>query len=37
MGDFEHAEGRRRTLRFCLRGLGVTPETIADITTRDRL
>jgi AcrR family transcriptional regulator len=37
IGDFERAEVRRRTLRFCLRGLGVTPETIADITTRDRL
>lgn len=36
-GDCERTEVRQRTLRFCLRGLGVTPETIADITGRDRL
>ena len=36
-GDCERADVRQRTLRFCLRGLGVTPETIADITARDRL
>jgi AcrR family transcriptional regulator len=35
--DCERTEVRQRTLRFCLRGLGVTPETIADITGRDRL
>jgi AcrR family transcriptional regulator len=35
-GDCERAEVRERALRFCLRGLGVTPETIADITARDR-
>jgi hypothetical protein len=35
-GDCERTEVRQRTLRFCLRGLGVTPETIADITGRDR-
>ena len=31
-GDCERAEVRQRALRFCLRGLGVTAETIADIT-----
>jgi AcrR family transcriptional regulator len=31
-GDCERAEVRRRAVGFCLRGLGVTPETIADIT-----
>jgi AcrR family transcriptional regulator len=36
-GDCQRAEVRLRTLRFCLRGLGVTPETIADTTVRDRL
>ncbi len=36
-GDCERAEVRQQTLRFCLRGLGVTPETIADIAARDRL
>ncbi len=35
-GDCERADVRQRTLRFCLRGLGVTPEAIADITARDR-
>ena len=35
-GDCERADVRQRTLGFCLRGLGVTPEAIADITTRDR-
>ena len=35
--DYERADVRQRTLRFCLRGLGVTPETIADITAHDRL
>jgi AcrR family transcriptional regulator len=36
-GDCRRAAVRERTLRFCLRGLGVTPETIADITARDQL
>jgi AcrR family transcriptional regulator len=31
-GDCERAEVRQRALRFCLRGLGVRAETIADIT-----
>jgi AcrR family transcriptional regulator len=35
--DCERADVRQRTLRFCLRGLGVTPETIADITAHDQL
>ena len=35
-GDCERANVRQRTVSFCLRGLGVTPETIADITARDR-
>jgi AcrR family transcriptional regulator len=35
-GDCERADVRQRALRFCLRGLGVTPEAIADITARDR-
>ncbi len=30
-GDYERAEVRRRTLRFCLRGLGVQTDTIDDI------
>jgi AcrR family transcriptional regulator len=33
----ERTEVRRRALRFCLRGLGVKPEIIADIAERDRL
>ncbi len=36
-GDCERRDVRERALRFCLRGLGVTPEAIADITARDRL
>ncbi|HEX4395510.1 MAG TPA: TetR/AcrR family transcriptional regulator [Mycobacterium sp.] len=35
--NYERAKVRRRALRFCLRGLGVKPETIADIGARDRL
>ncbi len=35
--DCERVEVRRRTLRFCLRGLGVQPEIIAGIAVRDRL
>ncbi len=31
-GDYEQFEVRRRTLRFCLRGLGVAHETINKIT-----
>jgi AcrR family transcriptional regulator len=31
-GDCQRAEVRQRAIRFCLRGLGVTPEAIADIT-----
>jgi AcrR family transcriptional regulator len=34
-GDRERAEIRARVVRFCLRGLGVTPETIAEITASD--
>ena len=34
-GDCRRAEVRQRALRFCLRGLGVAPETIADIAARD--
>jgi AcrR family transcriptional regulator len=30
-GDLEFLEVRERTLRFCLRGLGVAPQTIAHI------
>lgn len=33
-GDYQRAEVRQRTLRFCLRGLGVAPETIARLVTR---
>jgi AcrR family transcriptional regulator len=33
----ERAEVRRRAIRFCLRGLGVRPETIAELAARDRL
>jgi AcrR family transcriptional regulator len=35
--DCERAEVRRRALQFCLRGLGVQPEIIADIAARDKL
>src|SRR6202012_849646 len=35
--NYERGEVRRRALRFCLRGLGVKPEIIADIAARDRL
>jgi AcrR family transcriptional regulator len=35
--NYARAEVRRRALQFCLRGLGVKPEIIADIATRDRL
>jgi AcrR family transcriptional regulator len=34
-GDCERGEVRKRMLRFCLRGLGVAPETIAEIAARD--
>ena len=34
-GDCDRADIRERVVRFCLRGLGVAPETIADITARD--
>jgi AcrR family transcriptional regulator len=34
-GDCQRAEVRQRAVRFCLRGLGVTPETIAEIATRN--
>ncbi|HEY1842759.1 MAG TPA: TetR/AcrR family transcriptional regulator [Mycobacterium sp.] len=34
-GDCGRSDIRRRVLRFCLRGLGVKPETIADIAARD--
>jgi AcrR family transcriptional regulator len=33
----ERAEVRRRAIRFCLRGLGVQPEIIAELAARDRL
>ncbi len=33
-GNCERANVREGTLRFCLRGLGVTPETIAEIAAR---
>ena len=36
-GDCRRGEVRQRALRFCLRGLGVADETIADIAARDRL
>jgi AcrR family transcriptional regulator len=36
-GDCMRTEVRRHTIRFCLRGLGVKPEIVADIATRDRL
>jgi AcrR family transcriptional regulator len=32
-GDCQHADVRQRAVRFCLGGLGVTPETIAEIAT----
>jgi AcrR family transcriptional regulator len=35
--DCERAEVRGRAVQFCLRGLGVEPEVIADIAARDRL
>jgi AcrR family transcriptional regulator len=35
--NYERGEVRRRALRFCLRGLGVKPETIADLAARERL
>jgi len=34
-GDCERAEVRERVVRFCLRGLGVAPETIADLAARE--
>lgn len=34
-GDCERGDVRQHALRFCLRGLGVTPETIAEIAARD--
>ena len=34
-GDCQRAEVRQRALRFCLRGLDVTPATIAHISTHD--
>jgi AcrR family transcriptional regulator len=34
-GDCQRAEVRQRALRFCLRGLGVTPATIAEVAARD--
>jgi AcrR family transcriptional regulator len=34
-GDCRRAEVRQRVLRFCLRGLEVAPETIAEIAQRD--
>jgi AcrR family transcriptional regulator len=33
----ERADVRRRAIRFCLRGLGVKPEIIAELAARDRL
>jgi len=33
-GNSDSADVRKRALRFCLRGLGVTPETIAQIVAR---
>lgn len=36
-GDCQRGEVRQRALRFCLRGLKVADETIADIAARDRL
>ncbi len=34
-GDCERADVRERALRFCLRGLGVAPETISQISARN--
>lgn len=34
-GDSQRADVRGRALRFCLRGLGVAPETIAEIAVHD--
>ena len=34
-GDCERADVRDRVIRFCLRGLGVAPETIAQIAARN--
>jgi AcrR family transcriptional regulator len=34
-GDCQRAEVRQRAVRFCLRGLGVTSETIAEIAARN--
>jgi AcrR family transcriptional regulator len=34
-GDCQRAEVRQRAVRFCLRGLGVTPEAIAEIAERN--
>ena len=36
-GDSARIEARGRAVRFCLRGLGVQPEIVADITTRNRV
>lgn len=36
-GDCQLTDVRQRTVRFCLRGLGVASETIAEIVTRERL
>jgi AcrR family transcriptional regulator len=35
--DCERAEVRGRAVQFCLRGLGVKPEIIAELAARDRL
>jgi AcrR family transcriptional regulator len=34
-GNCQRAEVRQRAVRFCLRGLGVTPETIAEIAAHN--
>jgi AcrR family transcriptional regulator len=34
-GDFERDDVRRTTLQFCLRGLGVAPETVARLALHD--
>lgn len=36
-GDCARTDVRRQALRFCLRGLGVDPDIIADLAARDRL
>jgi AcrR family transcriptional regulator len=36
-GDCVRAEVRRHTVQFCLRGLGVKSEIVADVATRDRM